>query len=112
MKSVRNHASSEERLPVRIEIQSPRIAGAFSKGLELPTFRLVAPHCGVQLYFTHLGLREYAVQSVELAVGSPLKRIERLVGVLASESGQEDVTVVASASAFPILKKEQMRRGT
>ena len=112
MKRMRNYASSEERLSVRIEIQPPRITGSFRKDLELPIFRLVAPYRGIELHLANLGLGEYAVQSVELAIGPPLQRIERLMSVLASESRQEDVTMIAPPCAFAISKKEQIWRRT
>src|SRR5205823_14306856 len=61
VEAMRNDASREEGLPMRIEIESPGIAGPFGEDLELSVLRCVTPHRGVEADVADLRLGKNAV---------------------------------------------------
>ena len=110
VKGVRNHAGGQKRLTVGIEIEAPGIAGSFRKNIELFGRKIITPNRRVQPHFTDLGLREDAVQAIEQTVRAPLESIEGFVRVLAAETGQQYLLLVALASTRCIAQEKKMRR--
>src|SRR5262249_28101079 len=90
------------------EIHAPGIACAFGEDIELLAANVVAPDGGVHLHAIDLRMREHAVQSVELAVRSPLKGVQRLVRVLAAEASEKNLLL--AGPTIVILDEEKVRR--
>src|SRR5205814_8524125 len=107
---MRDDAGGEKGLAMRVEVESPGIAGAFCKDIELFGGIIVAPDRGVHLNVADLGMREDAVQSVEQTVRSPLKRVKHLMRILATEATQQDFVLVAVAAVFGVLQEQEVRR--
>src|SRR5262249_43505197 len=103
---------SEESLAVSVKIQAPGVAGPLRENIKLPLYRIVAPHGGVQPYFPDLGLRENAVQAIKPAVRPPLHRIQCLMRILAAETAEQDLAVIAMSRSLGVLEKEKVRRGS
>ena len=90
MIEVRDHAGRIEELAPRIEIEAPGIARAFGEDLEDVAGRVEAPDSGVDLHALLVGrtrladdrVREHAVVTVEPAIRTPDKAVERLVRVV------------------------------
>src|SRR5205823_5821104 len=107
-----------EAVAARIEIHAPGIARTLGEDVECALAfadqgertRIVAPDGGVELDTADVGLREYTVQAVELAVRAPLKGVERLVGVVAAEALEENLLLIALPAAVGVLEKEEIGR--
>ena len=106
VEGVGDHAAGEKRLAVRVEIETPGIAGAVGKEVELLVADVIAPDRGVHLHVADFAAREYAVQPVQPAVRPPLERIERLMRILAAEAREQDLLLVAVPFALCVLQEE------
>src|SRR5262249_51276656 len=100
VEQVRNNATTQDELAIGVAVvHAPRIARPVCKNLEVLGLGDVAPDASIQLYLLRIGLvgignlgvGEDAVQSVQPAVRSPLKGIERFVRVLAAEPFEENL---------------------
>ena len=120
MVQVRDHTGGDEGLAVVIEIDTPWIGGPPGEDLELVRRRMVSPdgrvhRCSLVVWGSWLAdfaVREDPVASVEPTIGSPVQRVEGLVGVLVTESVQEDLGfAVGNIITVGIRDKHQIRSG-
>src|SRR5262249_23252602 len=58
----------------------------------------------------HFGVREDAMEPVKSRIRSPLKRVQGFVGVVAAETLEQDLLLVAFARAPGIAEEKQIRR--
>ena len=96
---MRDDAGGRESLAVVVEVEAPRVAGAFGEDLEDVPGRMVAPDrrrsaAGARRQAPGLAdvrVREHAVRSVEPPVRAPRERVERLVRVLIAPAVEQNL---------------------
>ena len=94
VKEMLDHADGREGVAVVVEVEPPRVAGAFREDFEHVFRRVKTPDPGVEALtlrvgcarFPHVGMCEHAVRAIEPSVGPPRERVEHLVRVLVSPS--------------------------
>ena len=116
---VLDDARGRERMAVVVEVEAPRIAGAFGEHLEDVLRRMVAPDAAVQLLalgvrragLADVRVREHAVRSVEPAIGAPGEGVEHLVRVLIAPAVEQHLRR-ARRTVRPVLDRneQQVRR--
>ena len=87
-----DHADGREGVAVVVEVEPPRVAGAFREDFEHVLRRVKTPDPGVEALtlrggcarFAHVGMCEHAVRAIEPSVGPPGERVEHLVRVVVS----------------------------
>src|SRR6185503_3385052 len=92
-------AGGHKRLTVIVEVESPRIAGAFGEHFKRTRDRMETPDAGIQSNALRVGcsrltdirLSEDAMRPVEPAIRTPRESVERFVRVLISPSVEHDL---------------------
>ena len=90
MPQMRNHAGRDKSLPLVIEVDTPRIAGAIHESFKDVLLRMISPDCSVErkssligvTRLAYFGMREHAMTSVEPSIWSPNKRVQRFMSIL------------------------------
>src|SRR5579884_257290 len=103
-----------ECLAVRIEVQSPRIAGAVREYFEDVLGGMIAPDSCIERNAVLIGragladarMGEDAVTAVQPAVRSPAEGVQRFVGVLPVPAVQQDLRL-AGRLVFPWLDRHE-----
>jgi hypothetical protein len=94
VKEMLDDADGRKGVAVIVEVEPPRIAGAFREHFEHVLRRVKTPDPGVEALalrvwrarLSHIRMREHAVRAIEPSVGAPGERVEHLVRVLVSPS--------------------------
>src|SRR2546421_399131 len=82
VEQVGNNAAGQEAIAIAVKVHAPGVARSFGEDAEFPRGDIVVPDRGVELHAIDLGMGEDAVQAVQFAVRSPLKRVERFMRVV------------------------------
>ena len=98
MVKVGNHAGRREPIPILVEVEAPRIANPVGEDFEFMLRGVIAPDARIDRITLGVGrprladarMREDAVTSIEPAIGSPGKAIERFVRILVAPAIEQD----------------------
>ena len=111
-------AGGDDHLAARVEVDSPRVAGAVGEDLEDMPGRMIAPDAGIDRRaqcvlgagLADAGVGEDAVAAVKPAVGAPDETIERLVGIMLTPAVEQDLgRTIRTVVAVSIGYEQQMR---
>ena len=99
VEQMRNDAGFDDALAVLVEIDAPRIAGAFGKQFEHMLGRMITPDAGVDARafavrragLADVRMREHAVAAIKPAVRSPGESVQRFVRVLISPTIEQNL---------------------
>ena len=92
VKEMLDHADGREGVAVVVEVEPPRVAGAFREDFEHVCRRVKPPDPGVEALTlgggcarpAYVGVREHAVRAIEPSVGPPCECVEHFVRVVVS----------------------------
>src|SRR5690554_2100351 len=131
LKQVRNHTSSDKKLPTSIIIDAPRVAKAMSHNFKSFMIWMVPPYPaieigpfvfhdilrefitrsiepGVVIRFSDIGRSSESFQPVQPPVGTPMQAIDRLMSITDSPTGKQYLDIFLICLVILDRDKEQV----